>query len=220
MLQQSKTASQIQKAAETLFAEQGFAETTMRQITSEANVNLAAVNYHFGSKQGLIKAIAEQYLSPLTLFIEDAVATRLMVSSHLSVQIEELIEILMRGLLSVHNGNPHALSMFTRLLDLAYMKDQQPLREYFLESHQEKLKEFIELLRKDSAPMEDDEFFWRLHFLLGAMVFTFSNFNTLRAMGSEEFDIQVEVESVLHRMIPVLSAGLQARSDKTYLCRL
>ena len=220
MLQQSKTASQIQKAAEALFAEQGFAETTMRQITTEANVNLAAVNYHFGSKQGLINAIAQQYLSPLTAFIEESVHARLVVADKYTVTIEELIEILMRGLLHVYQGSQHALSMFTRLLDLAYMKNQEPLREYLMAEYSNKLQGFIELIRKDSAPMEGHEFFWRLHFLLGAMIFTFSNLGTLMAMEQDEFDANAEIELVLHRMIPVLSAGLQARSEKKYLCRL
>lgn len=47
---QSDTVERILDAAETLFAEKGFAETSLRLITSKAKVNLAAVNYHFGSK--------------------------------------------------------------------------------------------------------------------------------------------------------------------------
>lgn len=47
---QSETVERILDAAEQLFAEKGFAETSLRLITSKAGVNLAAVNYHFGSK--------------------------------------------------------------------------------------------------------------------------------------------------------------------------
>ena len=47
---QSETVERILDAAEQLFAERGFAETSLRLITSKAGVNLAAVNYHFGSK--------------------------------------------------------------------------------------------------------------------------------------------------------------------------
>jgi AcrR family transcriptional regulator len=48
---QSETVERILDAAEQLFAEKGFAETSLRLITSKAGVNLAAVNYHFGSKK-------------------------------------------------------------------------------------------------------------------------------------------------------------------------
>ena len=52
---QSETVERILDAAEQLFAEKGFAETSLRLITSKAGVNLAAVNYHFGSKKALIQ---------------------------------------------------------------------------------------------------------------------------------------------------------------------
>lgn len=54
---QSDTVTRILDTAEVLFAERGFAETSLRNITSKARVNLAAVNYHFGSKKALIQAV-------------------------------------------------------------------------------------------------------------------------------------------------------------------
>ena len=219
-MQRSKTANQILKAAETLFSEQGFSETTMRQITAAANVNLAAVNYHFGSKQGLIQAVSDKYLTPFCDYIDEAVSECLLNQSDVTVTSNELMEIVMRALLEVRQDNTHSLSMFMRLLDLSYMKNQSALREYMFAQHYVKLERFLGLLRKDSSPMDDDEFFWRLHFLMGSMVFTLSNFHTLIAIDKNECDKEIKMEKVLHRMIPVLTAGLQARSDKTLYCRL
>eukprot|EP01035_Chromulina_nebulosa_P048187 gene48187-65373_t len=48
------TRTAIISAAERLYAERGFADVTMRDIVAAADVNLAAVNYHFGSKDELI----------------------------------------------------------------------------------------------------------------------------------------------------------------------
>ena len=59
------TCERILDAAERLFAEQGFHATTLRQITRAADVNLAAVNYHMGSKQALVRAVLEQRLDDL-----------------------------------------------------------------------------------------------------------------------------------------------------------
>ena len=61
---QSETVERILDAAEQLFAERGFAETSLRLITSKAGVNLAAVNYHFGSKKALIQAVFSRFLGP------------------------------------------------------------------------------------------------------------------------------------------------------------
>ena len=61
---QSETVERILDAAEQLFAEKGFAETSLRLITSKAGVNLAAVNYHFGSKKALIQAVFSRFLGP------------------------------------------------------------------------------------------------------------------------------------------------------------
>lgn len=218
MKRRLKTATRIILAAEALFAEQGFTETTMRQITTAADVNLAAVNYHFRSKQGLVNAVCERLMEPLCTEIEIALADRMLDSSHLS--IDELMEILMRALLNVSQINTHSLSVFMRLLELAYMKNQEELRQFFITEYWHRLETFVECLRNDSSPMEDSEFFWRLHFLLGSVVFTLSNYHMLISLEKKSFEDSAEVEIILSRMIPVLSAGLQAPSEKAYFSRI
>lgn len=217
---QSKTAKQILDAAEALFAEQGFADTTMRQITKAADVNLAAINYHFGSKQGLIQSVAEQFLRPLSDYIDQALIEREVVANGSSITMEELLELLMRALLRVDQENNYALLMFTRLLELAYMKNQEELRQFIIGRYGSKLTPYIELIKKQSAIMEDDEFFWRLHFVMGSVIFTLSNYTMLAAIEKSKFHSDAEVERILHRMVPVLSAGMQARGDKLYFCRI
>ncbi len=217
-MRQSATAKKILLSAEALFAEQGFAETTMREITSAAKVNLAAVNYHFGSKKGLISAVAEKYLTPLVSHLLDALSERQAAGS--TITAEELLEILMRTLLQLGKSKQFALPVFMRLLELIYMKNQEDLREAMVSRYHGSFTVFIELLRKDSAVMTDEEFFWRLHFLLGSVVFTLSNFQTLVAIEMREYERAAEIERTLHRMIPVLVAGLQARAEQTPFSRL
>ncbi|MEH6443403.1 MAG: TetR family transcriptional regulator [Oceanospirillaceae bacterium] len=217
---QSKTAKQILDAAETLFAEQGFIETTMRQITKEANVNLAAINYHFGSKQGLIQSVAEHFLRPFSEYIEKSLVQQSVILEDISLKMEELLEMLMRALLHVDQENTYALLMFTRLLELAYMKNQADLRQFILGRYGSKLKPFVDLMRTQSAMMEDDEFFWRLHFVMGSVIFTLSNYTMLAEIEKDKFNSAAEIERILHRMIPVLSAGMQARGDKLYFSRI
>ncbi|MBQ0757270.1 MAG: TetR family transcriptional regulator [Amphritea sp.] len=219
-MRQSATAKKIMLAAEALFAEQGFAETTMREITSAAKVNLAAVNYHFGSKKGLISAVAEKYLNPLVTTLQGAVSERKLVQPQGIISAEELLEILMRSLLQVGKSKQFALPVFMRLLELIYMKNQEELRNAMVARYGGSFSEYVALLRIDSAVMSDEEFFWRLHFLLGSIVFTLSNFQTLVAIEMREYERAAEIERTLHRMIPVLVAGLQARAEHTPFTRI
>ena len=61
----SDTKEQIINVAERLFAENGFAGTSLRSVIREANVNLSAVNYHFGSKEGLYSAVISRTAKPI-----------------------------------------------------------------------------------------------------------------------------------------------------------
>lgn len=65
MTTQTKTRDRLLDAAETLFAQRGLEGASMRSITTLANANLAAVNYHFGSKEGLLRALLEARIKPI-----------------------------------------------------------------------------------------------------------------------------------------------------------
>ncbi|VFQ44258.1 tetracycline transcriptional regulator tetr-related c-terminal [Desulfoluna butyratoxydans] len=60
-----ETKTNILDAAESFFAEMGFYGTSLRQITERAGVNVASVNYHFGSKENLMDAVLRRRLEPL-----------------------------------------------------------------------------------------------------------------------------------------------------------
>src|ERR671936_54679 len=64
---QHETRTRILDAAEELFMQHGFEGTSMRLLTAKAGVNLAAVNYHFGSKDALIEAVFHRRLDPMNV---------------------------------------------------------------------------------------------------------------------------------------------------------
>lgn len=64
-MEPTTTKERILMTSMSLFAEQGFAEISLRTITTAAGVNLAAVNYHFGSKTDLIRTIIRRVLEPI-----------------------------------------------------------------------------------------------------------------------------------------------------------
>ncbi|KAB7772844.1 TetR family transcriptional regulator, partial [Xanthomonas sp. LMG 12460] len=60
------TKDRILSAAEELFAQHGFSGTSLRQVTSQADVNIAAVNYHFGSKENLVNEVFRRRMDEMT----------------------------------------------------------------------------------------------------------------------------------------------------------
>src|SRR3954471_14093749 len=62
-----ETRTRILDAAEELFMQHGFEGTSMRLLTAKAGVNLAAVNYHFGSKDALVEAVFRRRLHPINV---------------------------------------------------------------------------------------------------------------------------------------------------------
>ena len=93
---QSETVERILDAAEQLFAEKGFAETSLRLITSRAEVNLAAVNYHFGSKKALIQAVFSRFLGPFSQSLERELDLR-QANADARPSLEELRVLLVGG---------------------------------------------------------------------------------------------------------------------------
>ena len=61
------TKEKILDTAERLIGEQGYAATSLRHVIAEAGVNLAAVHYHFGSKEGLLDAVVTRKVTPVNL---------------------------------------------------------------------------------------------------------------------------------------------------------
>ena len=56
----AQTRQQLLEVAGQVFAEQGYARATSKEICERAGANIAAVNYHFGSKDGLYGAVLEE----------------------------------------------------------------------------------------------------------------------------------------------------------------
>ena len=96
---QVDTVERILDAAESLFAEKGFSETSLRTITSHASVNLAAVNYHFGSKNVLIQAVFTRFLDPFA----EGLGKRLdeIESAGIQPPLEEMIHMLFTEIMRV-----------------------------------------------------------------------------------------------------------------------
>ena len=88
-----ETRMRLLDAAHDLFAEQGYAATSMREITTAAEANLAAVNYHFGSKEGLLLAVLHHTIDPINEERMEGIATAESFHGDKPVPLEEVLRI-------------------------------------------------------------------------------------------------------------------------------
>ena len=209
MAQQPDTVTRILDTAEVLFAERGFAETSLRNITSKAKVNLAAVNYHFGSKKSLIQAVFARYLDPFTVRFHASLDELEADYQGEVIPLEALLETMARSVLEVP-AERHSLKVFMRLLGLAYSQAQGHLRRYIQEEYGSVFTRFTELVRRATPELPDAERFWRLHFMLGTVIFTLSGLDALRDIAEKDYDDHVGVRDLVRRLRPVVVAGMNA----------
>ncbi|WP_458525873.1 TetR/AcrR family transcriptional regulator [Onishia taeanensis] len=206
---QNDTVTRILDTAEVLFAERGFAETSLRTITSKAKVNLAAVNYHFGSKKSLIQAVFARYLDPFTERFHAALDALEQDYQGSIIPLEVLLETMARTVLEVP-AERNSLKVFMKLLGLAYSQAQGHLRRYIQDHYGSVFTRFTDLVRQATPELPDAERFWRLHFVLGTVIFTLSGLDALRDIAEKDFDEHVTVRDLIRRLRPVVVAALQA----------
>ena len=203
---QKDTAGRILDAAEALFSEKGFAETSLRNITTKAGVNLAAVNYHFGSKKSLIQAVFARYLTPFSEQFSD----QLDVIESQQNTPEQLLKLLIITLNRSGLEKPEKFGVFMRLLGLAYSQGQGHLRKFLTSEYGEVFNRYMKEVNRVTPELTPMERFWRIHFMLGATVFTLSGADALMAMAEHEFGISTDMGQVFDKLIPFLGAGLKA----------
>jgi len=209
---QKETVERILDAAEALFAERGFAETSLRTITSTAGVNLAAVNYHFGSKKALIQAVFERFLEPLVVEIELRLTALEQTPERISV--DAVLKVLSGAIYDVHGRNTNRATAFMRLLGLAYTQSQAHLRKFIAQRYGDAFQHYSRLLKPALPGATAQELFWHTHFALGTAIFTMSNFDTLRAMAATDAGERGSVDFIVDNLTSYMAAGMQNASHE------
>lgn len=208
----TETVDRILDAAEILFAEKGFSETSLRSITGKANVNLAAVNYHFGSKNALIQAVFNRFLSPLNDYMVLGLkANRWGEKGGNTPTIEDVLRLYTRSLLKIPTRHQNGVSIFMRLLGLAYTQSQGHLRKYLEDEYAQTFWPFLSLVKQITPELTTKERFWRTQFVLGSMAFTMSSIQQLTDILTNKAGSTPNPEEVVDYLVPFLAAGLSAQ---------
>ena len=206
---QVDTVDKILDAAELLFAEKGFSETSLRMITSKANVNLAAVNYHFGSKNALIQAVFSRFLGPLSKSMEQASFENGWGKSKIP-SLEDILKLYTHSLLKLPSRHENGVAIFMRLMGLAYTQSQGHLRRYLEQEYSKSFRLFLELIKLGTPELGVKERFWRTQFTLGSIAFTMSSIQPLTEILENSKSANGDPEEVVNLLVPYMVSGLTA----------
>ena len=207
---QKDTARSILDAAEELFSERGFAETSLRNITTKADVNLAAVNYHFGSKKSLIQAVFARFLTPFVAELDKALNTCDAEQGEQPADLMSLLRLLSDTALRSGADRPERLRIFMRLLGLAYSQGQGHVRRFLRVEYGHVFRRYSDLLTRATPELSDEDRFWRVHFMLGATMFTLNGVDSLTAMAEHDFGKSTATPDVIDQLLPFLASGLKS----------
>lgn len=203
MALRSSTKEKILDVAEGLFAEYGFNDTSLRTITSKAGVNLASVNYHFGDKKTLVRAVLNRYLEA---FMPEMKQSLERLNERDDYDMAEVFEALRAPLRSLSELRPNGTSRFMLLIGRGYTDVQGHLRWFITNRYNDVLTLFTDSVLKANPNLTRETLFWRLHFTLGTCVFTMASSQALAEIAENDFGSKVDPKSVVDQLIPYLAA--------------
>ncbi len=199
------TRTALLDAAERLFAERGIAGASMRAITHAAGANLAAVHYHFGSKEGLVRAVFGRRLEPLNR--ERVARLEALAGTGHEGAVEEIVEAFVGPALRMIGREPGGRA-FAQLLARAVLEPGPGSRELVLEHFQEVIERFTAALEGALPDLAREEILWRFHFMIGSLSFTAGlGFLVQRWAGAPA---PRDPESVVARLVAFVAGGMSS----------
>jgi len=207
---QTETQTRILDAAEELFMQHGFEGASMRMLTAKAGVNLAAVNYHFGSKDALIEAVFHRRLDAMNAEriaelerLEKEAAGKALTPDAI---IRAFIGASLRMIEDARGGGRN----FIRLLGRAYTEPAKPIRALIGQMYAPAMERFKAAFSRALPELPRDELVWRMHFMFGTLAYTLAATDTVQLIAGAKPEDRYDAQVLQDRLTAFLSAGLLA----------
>ena len=208
------TRERILDTAERLFAHQGFYNTSLRMITADALANLAAVNYHFGSKEGLLEEVFKRRLIPLNTIRREQIETVLnrAAREHRPPSAADLLRAFIEPTVRFCCLEPGA-EHFSTLVGRALAEPDSTVRNVFIHHIMPLFSLLFQSLREALPGLDRGTVFWRLQFALGATS------HAMRIVGKHELlppgisqeisDSGIDPDTLVENLLGFVTAGME-----------
>ena len=208
----SDTRARILDAAERLFMAHGYDGTSMRQITGEAGVNLAAVNYHFGSKEALIQEVFRRRLNWLNEERMRALDELEATADGQPLKPSQIVDAFFGTMIRMAEDEERGGVIFLRLLGRTLTEPSDFIRAFLAHEYKTVVERYKEALFRSLPDVPKAEIVWRFHFMLGATSYAITGTDALRLVtdwGIEAEDSEDRLDRLLPRLISFLIGGLR-----------
>ncbi len=207
------TRERILDAAERLFMAHGYEGTSMRQITGEAAVNLAAVNYHFGSKESLMQEVFRRRLDWLNEERLRVLNEMELAAGENPLKPSQIVDGFFGTLLRMADDEARGGITFLRLLGRTLTDPSEFIRTFLANEYVGVMERYKAALFKALPDVPKAEIVWRFHFMLGATSYAIAGTDALRVVTdwqiepSDSFD---RTDRLVPRLMSFLLGGLRA----------
>jgi len=172
-MSEKQTKQRLLDAAEELFAVKGFSHTSMREITCQAEANLASVNYYFGSKENLIMEILERKLIPINekrLACLEQIREKAK-QSGTPLAVSEIISAFMDPTVQLMNSGKNGQN-FLAIMAQVHISKNNVIRNLFMKLIGPIFNKFYEELIEAMPDISKETVLMRFTFVIGAMIHT------------------------------------------------
>jgi len=205
-----ETRTRILDAAEELFMLHGFEGTSMRLLTSKAGVNLAAVNYHFGSKDALIEALFRRRLDPMNAARIAELARLEEEANGRPLAADAIIRAFVGQSLRHMEDTKSGGRNFIRLLGRTYTEPTKPIRVLIGQLYAPTMERYKNALERALPHMPREELVWRMHFMFGTLSYTLAATDTVQLIAGCKPEDRYDARLLEERLTAFLAAGLNA----------
>lgn len=199
-------------AAEQLFADHGFEAVSVRDITQLANTNVAAVNYHFGSRDALLGLVMMRYMGPVSeerLLRLEAVERKW---PGKAAPLEELIDALVRPLVGQVKKSELSERLFYKLMGRIFAEQGGGLPLQIEDQFRQVFERFTKAFARALPTVSAEDLAWRIHFLAGGMIHMLSHQEILHRLSNGASGMPT-MEATLSRFIRFSAAGLREGTE-------
>ena len=206
-----ETRNRILDTAESLFSDHGFRDVSLRCITKQAGVNIASVNYHFGSKDALVIEVFTRVVAPINreriALLDESEAYH----GSVPVPLEEILEALHRPVVNQLKQTGHNESVYLKLAGRCLAESGDSFTDELAELFTEMINRFMSATRKSLPHISESDIFWRMHFSFGALVTALTDSERVVTFSQGRVE-SPDPEDTLQRLIDFTAAGLRAES--------
>jgi AcrR family transcriptional regulator len=207
------TKDKILDTAERLFADHGFAATSLRQITTEANVNLAAVNYHFKSKEALLSAVIERTLAPINRRRLELLDELEASSGGGRPKLEAAVRAFVRPAFEAHSANAEGMRHFPRLMSRVMAEPGEWAAPVMLPVLHAISNRFMPIFQEALGVKDRTTVLWGAQFSIGCMTRCLVAPEFIRTITGEKLR-QESMEQILDRLVCFIVGGMQALAER------